>query len=106
MEQQRVPDEFLNPHERAQILRQSIVHPLDAERGIKGCPPSFDDTHRVEPKAGRYALHVCGHRLPVRDARRRCADGVLKVADLSARSKRATAWVRTLRERVKFSSWG
>ena len=104
MKQQRVPNEFWNPHQRVQILRRPIVHPLDVKRGVKGGPPHFDDTHSAKRKAGRYAMHGCSHNLPVRDARR-CADSVLEVAEMGAHYKRATAWACALRERNKPSSW-
>jgi hypothetical protein len=99
MKQQRVPYQFRNPHQRAQILRRSIDQTLDAERGVEGGTPHFDNTRRVERKARRHAMHGFDHWMLAKDACR-CAGSVLEVAEIGARSKRTTPWVCTLRERV------
>ena len=98
IQQRRVPDELRHPRQRARIRREANVHLLDAERSVGRGPAHIDGAQRVEREPERDAVHGGDHGLG--DARR-CADGVLKVAEMAAREERAAGWVRVLRERVQ-----
>ena len=98
VQERRVPDKFWHPRQRAYIRREANVHLLDAKHSVGGSPAYVDSAQRVERETERYAMHGSYHRLG--DARR-CADGVLEVADVGAHEEGVTGWVRMLRERLQ-----